>query len=221
MRSKTVFSIVGTVFIGTAHKIWQTLVLLTTVHTLEGDLKSLWWERMSTFIWIDWVGLICIITFLFWLIKPWKCNSRDAPKVERISLVDFLKLAEKKGWKLREGDSVELLDLGLGLHQALVDGTFKAWGRQNQSYLEDTQKEPLIEIDKGFWVNHKCNMHETYKVEGKIDKKAGKVNYIIDWRKNISAFTGEFRDIHFEKGTAIKWLKAESESYKGKHDSMS
>src|ERR1700730_9808343 len=77
--------------------------------------------------------------------------GRQAPteEIQRMPIIDFVKLAEKAGWRVGGEHNLEAVDLMEFLIQAGCDGTIRWWGRlDNSQRLGDS---PLIPIDKAHW----------------------------------------------------------------------
>lgn len=141
-------------------------------------------------------------------------------KGTRIPLLDFYKIAQKRGWNFTENGGLDTLDFAFGLRQAASDGTVSLWGRHIQSIDDLTKWELLEPIKTRFWKDHQidatylCRMSTSGQVDGL--KKSN--SYFRTMTTPGDADQKNFADLHIDRKQAIKWLKREADNFRGTHE---
>ena len=126
--------------------------------------------------------------------------------IKRISLVELRYEAEELGWIFPGKPLSKLPDFIHGLKQAGVDGTIKFYGRHKEHSDYLTHSNPLIEIDKDYWLE--------YELQPSILRTGN--NFDID---TFSWLTEDdiYQDIHADRDDALYWLNNGAEQYRDRN----
>jgi hypothetical protein len=140
-------------------------------------------------------------------VRP-KLNSR------RIPLVEFMRAAEARGWKISGMQDLEGIDLLEGLRQAAIYGELNFWGRRNEFGTRTlTMSQPHVQIPQDHWsvfqidwsiIGHGENFDSQTYVMGRSDKATagGYVDILLD-----------------DHNAAIDWLQSPTAlEFKGRQD---
>ena len=127
-------------------------------------------------------------------------------RIDRMPIIELRDLAsEKYRWDFQ---SLHFMDFIHGLAQAGTDGALKFWGRLDRNIFEDLMHdERLREIPKDHWLDFQFLGTEFWQAEKNIEMQS---------RAHNKSDDEGFVDIHVERGPAIRWLKRDADSYKGR-----
>jgi len=128
-------------------------------------------------------------------------------KSNRMPLVELRDEAEKLGWIFPGGRLPKLPDFIHGLKQAGIGGTIRFYGRHKEHSDYLTHSNPLIEMDKGYWLK--------YELQPSILSTSN--NFDID-TFSWSTEDDIYQDIHVDRDGAMYWLKNDAEQYRGRNE---
>ena len=138
---------------------------------------------------------------------------KDDASANRMSLLDFMKLAAERGWDVTGQHNLQGVDLLDGLRQAGVDGSLQLWGRLNRygnrALITD---EPLVSIDASHWRDFRFDWGSALTGSANIETQT------YNLHKMSEPYTGGYVDVHLNKASATRWLETSARSYKGARD---
>ena len=214
-------------------KFWGWVGHFDTFGSLSAQLVAGWSFILAgvTFLWSYLTGLkgpelfvitLGIFAFTFFLLDQYnkwgeKHKNKDRQVTKRISLIDFYKEAEKKGWDFSSDGSLHILDIAEGIRQAGLDGVIRTWGKKVNMFDSITKSEPLLELPKTYWKNYKLNAVAALKTIYNDNSGLNDENFPI-CTHNIAGGIGErYQDIHLYTEQSLEWLNTEAEQYKGRN----
>lgn len=165
---------------------------------------ALWWLL---------VGLFGLSGSLLWVPiakavqrSPLMADKSGPDSLQRMPLIELRDEAARQGWDMGP-QSLHILDLADAAQQAGLDETLRFWGRPDRNIFKSlTRNERLVEIPRDHWRDFDINAY----LQNATD------NF------DVSTYTlrheGEhgFRDIHVERAPALRWLKSEALSFRGR-----
>jgi hypothetical protein len=166
------------------------------------------------------VGVLFLIwAYVLYIRDNQKQNNQNkiSPTIKRISLIDFYKEAEKRGWDFSSDGSLHILDIAEGIRQAGLDGVVRTWGRKANMFDSITKSEPLLELPKTYWENYKLNAVAALKTIYKDNSGLSDDNFPISTHNIAGDIGGRCQDIHLHTEQSLEWLNAEAEQYKGRN----
>ncbi len=206
--------------------LWKTLGgLMTTVLTLFSGYLAKIEEQSIALVFLSCFAALVLSILLFFFIVPrcfsWVRIKIDTLKkkealqtqqpsacVERITLVEFLKIAEKSGVRFIDPNS-QLPIFFRKIKQAAFDGEINFWGRPNKNHMfEELQKQEILKpIPADHWENFiidglTCIQHQA--LTAIKDDNSSTSSYIP------ATYEKGYTDIHLDKQQSIKWLKSQN-----------
>lgn len=129
---------------------------------------------------------------------------KNAKPIDRISVLDFYKMAEKSGFQLI-GNATMALQLAREIQQAAFDGILRMWGRQHPN-------EPLKPIPSNHWEDFMLVWVSCFSF-GPPD---GQIKNFVDSIEGIRTQSSSgnilgYRDIHLDREQAAQLLVHMSE----------
>lgn len=142
----------------------------------------------------------------------------QVPIGPRISLVDFAKEAENRGWKILHPESLEANDIDRGLHQACVDGAISVWAREDD-IDELVEDNPLRKMRLEIWDTHQIDFVSViqFYYENSLHRMKWGENIKTSIKRRIGGLV-DYVDVHLDTKQALNWLDTEAAIFKGKHD---
>lgn len=133
----------------------------------------------------------------------------------RMSLRELHVLAIERGWKLADSVSLEVLGFHKGLRQAGCDGEIRFWGRKQHTFESLTRNEPLLEIDKNYWVENWLDQTALIKHDNQGNVLGLKEDNFVTGTLNLSG-ANRIADIFVERDQAVRWLETGALAFKDK-----
>ena len=136
---------------------------------------------------------------------------------ERIPVLDFVKLARDSfGWNFG-GESMDPLDLEIGMRQAAVDGSIPYWGRKAPDGTPDSILDhfPLVGIPPEHFAEYRL-------VALAVNLTTGARGGPFENRRTKTYRLGNdsqpYVDLHMGRREAMQWLEHGAAEYRGRTD---
>jgi hypothetical protein len=183
-------------------------------------------EKVPPYLWVP-LPLISVLLSIFvvrvylWL-TPSPRSSNAAYRVQspaRLSILEFLEVANVQfGWDF-EGPSMDPLDLEIGLRQAAADGAISFWGRKTQPSTPVTILDyfPLIRIQPEHFAEFQPFILSAAFCSSRSNAETSFDNCKTKTVSNIDNAVG-YIDLHIGKDDAISWLEETANSFRGRTD---
>lgn len=135
--------------------------------------------------------------------------SQAKPTLDRMTMAELLALATELGWDFTD-PSLHLIDLQNAMRQGGLDGHLTVWGRLNRwPNAEQLVRNEVIEkVPSEHWREFRVHLF------GALDNDNFKTH---SWHFQPSSLAAQrYVDLHVERSQALKWLKDDAASFKGK-----
>jgi hypothetical protein len=125
----------------------------------------------------------------------------------RVSLIDFVARAGKKGWDV-SGQNVQIMDLLRGLREAALAGQIRMWGRPVRSAPDAVVRTELHrQIPPDHWKDFEVDVGTVASRDDNFDTRS------CDLRRS-DRHSGGFLDIYLDRQAALDWLDGEAETFR-------
>ncbi|MET4065923.1 hypothetical protein ABID58_000697 [Bradyrhizobium sp. S3.2.6] len=135
---------------------------------------------------------------------------RPASPIDRISMVELLKIATELGWNFTDQHSLELIDLQDAIRQGALDGRVTVWGKRNRwpNAPQLMRKEVLEKISPDHFKEFMVNIF------GALEKDNF---HVYTWHMQPSgAAERSYLDLNVSRVEATQWLSTDAAEFKGR-----
>jgi len=146
--------------------------------------------------------------FIKWLRRkrgPRNEGSVAASGPQPMPMLDFMRLAQQRGWRVTGQHNLEAVDLMDGLRQAGSDGAIRFWGRRKEDRV-------VSEIPRDHWREYEFDWTSVTSATQNVATRT----YTL--RRPDARYEGGYADIHLDRATAPNWLETGAPIFRGQRD---
>jgi hypothetical protein len=176
------------------------------------------WDPVS--VWVGSLGAGAFVALLFIAFRLWRSGvpvtiEHAAPTPElsgrsqRMPILDFMRLAAERGWRVYGDHNLEAVDLMDGLRQAGSDAAMKLWGRLDG---RRNRHAILTEIPCEHWQEYEFDWASVISATENAST-CTETMLRLDTR-----YEGSYSDIHLEEAAARRWLETAALAFRGQRD---
>jgi hypothetical protein len=132
-----------------------------------------------------------------------------AQVIQRMPILDFMRLAAQRGWRVFGVHNLEAVDLMDGLRQVGSDAIVRFWGRLDG---RRSSNAIIMEIPREHWQEYELDWTSV------TDATANATTCTYTMHRPDTRYEGGYADIHLDGAAATRWLETGALAFRGQRD---